>query len=85
MGFSSSLAESLRIHYAKTLDLWEQNFNQVLTEVRKQYDEEFIRMWNLYLRSCASAFRIGSVDLFQFLITKEINNKLSLTKEYIYK
>ncbi|AXP08338.1 cyclopropane-fatty-acyl-phospholipid synthase family protein [Campylobacter hepaticus] len=83
--FHLLLAESLRIHYAKTLDLWEQNFNQVLTEVRKQYDEEFIRMWNLYLRSCASAFRIGSVDLFQFLITKEINNKLSLTKEYIYK
>ncbi|WP_373451531.1 class I SAM-dependent methyltransferase [Campylobacter bilis] len=83
--FHLLLAESLRIHYAKTLDLWEQNFNQVLDEVRKNYDEEFIRMWNLYLRSCASAFRIGSVDLFQFLITKEINNNLSLTKEYIYK
>ncbi|MCE3576740.1 hypothetical protein LXQ12_03635, partial [Campylobacter jejuni] len=26
-----------------------------------------------------------SVDLFQFLITKEINNNLSLTKDYIYK
>ncbi|MBZ7930013.1 cyclopropane-fatty-acyl-phospholipid synthase family protein [Campylobacter molothri] len=83
--FHLLLAESLRIHYAKTLDIWSQNFNQVLPEVRKKYDEKFIRMWDLYLRSCASAFRVGSVDLFQFLITKEINNELSLTKEYIYK
>lgn len=83
--FHLLLAESLRIHYAKTLGMWSNNFNQVLPQVRKKYDEEFIRMWDLYLRSCASAFRVGSVDLFQFLITKEINNNLSLTKEYIYK
>lgn len=83
--FHLLLAESLRMHYAKTLDMWSNNFNQVLPQVRKKYDEEFIRMWDLYLRSCASAFRVGSVDLFQFLITKEINNNLSLTKEYIYK
>ncbi|MGH2266771.1 class I SAM-dependent methyltransferase [Campylobacter taeniopygiae] len=83
--FHLLLAESLRMHYAKTLDMWSQNFNQVLPQVREKYDEKFIRMWDLYLRSCASAFRVGSVDLFQFLITKEINNDLSLTKEYIYK
>ncbi|MCE7190979.1 cyclopropane-fatty-acyl-phospholipid synthase family protein [Campylobacter coli] len=83
--FHLLLAESLRIHYAKTLDIWSENFNQVLPQVREKYDEEFVRMWDLYLRSCASAFRVGSVDLFQFLITKEINNNLSLTKEYIYK
>ncbi len=83
--FHLLLSESLRIHYAKTLDMWSQNFNKALDRVREKYDEEFIRMWDLYLRSCASAFRVGSVDLFQFLITKEINNNLSLTKEYIYK
>ncbi|AXL29014.1 class I SAM-dependent methyltransferase [Campylobacter jejuni] len=83
--FHLLLAESLRMHYAKTLDLWDENFNKVLDKVREKYDEEFIRMWDLYLRSCASAFRVGSVDLFQFLITKEINNNLSLTKDYIYK
>ncbi|MCR2100287.1 SAM-dependent methyltransferase [Campylobacter upsaliensis] len=83
--FHLLLVESLRIHYAKTLDMWSENFNQVLPQVKEKYDEEFVRMWDLYLRSCASAFRVGSVDLFQFLITKEINNNLSLTKEYIYK
>lgn len=83
--FHLLLAESLRIHYAKTLDYWDENFNKVLPQVRQKYDEKFIRMWDLYLRSCASAFRVGSVDLFQFLITKGVNNNLSLTKEYIYK
>lgn len=82
--FHLLLAESLRIHYAKTLDIWYENFNNSLDEVRKKYDEEFIRMWGLYLKSCASAFRVGSVDIFQLLMTKGINNQLHLTKEYIY-
>lgn len=82
--FHLLFAESLRIHYAKTLDIWYENFNNSLGEVRKKYDEEFIRMWSLYLRSCASAFRVGSVDLFQLLMTKGINNQLHLTKEYVY-
>ncbi len=83
--FHLLLSESLRMHYAKTLDLWHENFTKALNEVRKKYDENFIRMWSLYLKSCASAFRVGSVDLFQFLMTKEVNNDIKLTKEYIYK
>jgi len=83
--FHLLLAESLRIHYAKTLDLWYENFIKAQKEVQMLYDEKFIRMWSLYLRSCASAFRVGSVDLFQFLMTKEINNNLKLSKEYIYR
>lgn len=82
--FHLLLAESLRIHYAKTLDLWHQNFLSVQDKVREMYDERFIRMWELYLNSCASAFRIGNVDLFQFLMTKEVSNDLPLTNEYIF-
>lgn len=83
--FHLLLAESLRVHYAKTLDIWNENFEAVKKEVMKKYDENFVRMWQLYLKSCASAFRVGSVDLFQFLLSKGVNNELSLTKEYIYK
>ena len=78
------LAESLRFHYAKTLDIWNENFMQNLDKIRLLYDERFIRMWSLYLKSCASAFRVGSVDLFQLLISKGVNNEIPLTKEYIY-
>lgn len=77
------LAESLRIHYAKTLDIWYDNFIANEEKVLQMYNERFIRMWRLYLKSCASAFRVGSVDLFQLLITKGVNNNLPWTKEYI--
>ena len=83
--FHLLLAESLRIHYAKTLDIWSENFDKVKDIARAKYDENFVRMWDLYLKSCASAFRVGGIDLYQFLITKEANNELQLTKEYIYK
>ncbi|PAF42972.1 class I SAM-dependent methyltransferase [Helicobacter sp. 11S03491-1] len=83
--FHLLMAESLRIHYAKTLDIWYKNFNHNLDKISQKYGQEFIRMWGLYLDSCASAFRVGSVDLFQLLLTKDVNNDLPLTKEYIYK
>ncbi|MDO7252450.1 class I SAM-dependent methyltransferase [Helicobacter cappadocius] len=82
--FHLLMAESLRIHYAKTLDIWYKNFNENLDKISQKYDERFIRMWGLYLNSCASAFRVGSVDLFQLLLTNNVNNDLPLTKEYIY-
>lgn len=83
--FHLLMAESLRVHYAKTLDIWYKNFNDNLDEISKKYDKSFIRMWGLYLNSCASAFRVGNIDLFQLLLTNSVNNELPLTKEYIYK
>lgn len=83
--FHLLFAESLRMHYAKTLDIWSENFNQVLEEVSKKYDEDFIRMWDLYLRSCASAFRVGSVDLYQLVMTKGVSNEIPWSNEYIYR
>lgn len=82
--FHLLLAESLRIHYAKTLDCWYENFKNNLDKIPQKYDQRFIRMWGLYLDSCASAFRVGSVDLFQLLLTKNVNNGLALTNEYVW-
>ncbi|PAF46352.1 SAM-dependent methyltransferase [Helicobacter sp. 12S02634-8] len=83
--FHLLMAESLRVHYAKTLDTWYANFNHHLDKISQKYDQRFIRMWGLYLDSCASAFRVGSVDLFQLLLTNSVNNDLPLTKDYIYR
>ncbi|CBG39286.1 SAM-dependent methyltransferase [Helicobacter mustelae] len=82
--FHLLLAESLRLHYAKTLDIWRENFEKEIEEVRKMYDERFIRMWRLYLKSCASAFRVGSADIFQFLLTKGVDNNIAMTHARIY-
>ncbi|WMJ81695.1 cyclopropane-fatty-acyl-phospholipid synthase family protein [Clostridium sp. MB40-C1] len=78
--------ESLRLHYCKTLECWAKNFENCLDEVRKMgFDDKFIRMWRLYLNSCAASFHYGVVDLHQFLFTKGLNNEIPITRDYLYK
>lgn len=38
-------AESLRLHYFKTLKCWAENFEGAIDEVKKMKDTRFIRMW----------------------------------------
>lgn len=77
--------ESLRLHYPLTLDEWLKGFEAHKKQVIKMFDEEFYRMWELYLASCSAWFRYGRNDLSQFVFTKGINNDLPLTREHIYK
>ncbi|WP_050608428.1 class I SAM-dependent methyltransferase [Clostridium niameyense] len=77
--------ESLRLHYMKTLMCWEENFENNLDKVRKMFDEKFIRMWRMYLCSCAASFHYGVVDIHQFLLTKGLNNDIPMTRDYLYK
>jgi cyclopropane-fatty-acyl-phospholipid synthase len=76
--------ESLRRHYAKTLDLWYENFSKCQEPIGKKYGEEFVRMWGLYLQGCAAAFRTGNIDVYQCLLSKGTNNELPMTAAYIY-
>lgn len=79
--------ESLRMHYAMTLDEWYRRFEENLDKVRALggYDEAFIRMWRLYLRGSMTSFRYGTFDLSHFVFTKGLVNDLPLTREYMYK
>jgi len=77
--------ESLRMHYGKTLEHWAVNFENALPEISKTKDENFIRMWRLYLNSCAASFNCGSITIYQILFTKNVNNYLPWTRDYIYK
>jgi cyclopropane-fatty-acyl-phospholipid synthase len=76
--------ESLREHYTKTLEHWARNFEKAIPEIRETKDETFIRMWRLYLNSCAASFHCGNTDVHQFLFTKGVNNNLPLTRSYMY-
>lgn len=75
-------AENLRLHYHKTLCCWRNNFLQHKEEVRAQFDERFVRMWELYLASCAAAFYNGIVDIHQVLFTNGKNNELPMVRWY---
>lgn len=76
--------ENLRLHYKKTLLMWYENFMNNLPEISKDHDERFIRMWQIYLASCAASFNNGVIDLHQILFTKGVNNTLPMTREYLY-
>jgi len=78
-------AESLREHYTRTLENWSQNFEQALSLIRETKDECFIRMWRLYLNSCAASFHCGNIDLHQLLFSKGPNNCLPKTRAHIYR
>ncbi|MGV8981235.1 class I SAM-dependent methyltransferase [Clostridium sp.] len=77
--------ENLRRHYGKTLELWAENFENALPEIEKSKNETFIRMWRLYLNSCAASFNCSNINLHQILFAKGVNNDLPPTREYMYK
>jgi len=77
--------EVLRLHYAQTLDKWAEAFEATVDQVQNAYDERFVRMWRLYLRSSAAAFRHGNLTLWQIQFTKGRCNSLELTRDYLYK
>ncbi len=76
--------ESLRLHYAKTLDCWAENFEKNIEDVTKKYGERFVRMWRLYLNSCAASFRVSGLDVHQMIFSKGLNNKLQMTRNHLY-
>ncbi|XIF19471.1 MAG: class I SAM-dependent methyltransferase [Acetilactobacillus jinshanensis] len=77
--------ESCRRQYQWTLEAWDHNFKQHLPEIKKMFDEKFIRMWDLYLQSCAGGFKAGNIDDFQYLIFKGPSGyNLPMTRDYMY-
>lgn len=57
--------------YAKTLNIWRQNFNKALPHVYAMgFDDAFVRLWNLYLSYCEGAFRAKRISVGQFLLAR---------------
>lgn len=84
-GFNLLDLESLRPHYARTLELWLTNFEQELPRIRALKDESFIRMWRLYLASSAAGFRAGNLDVHQLAFVRGRNDSLPWTRDWLYK
>jgi cyclopropane-fatty-acyl-phospholipid synthase len=63
--------EDIGPHYARTLELWRQNFFAQLPAVRRLgYSEQFIRMWEFYLCYCEGGFAERQLGDVQMLFTK---------------
>jgi cyclopropane-fatty-acyl-phospholipid synthase len=72
------------MHYAKTLDCWYHNFSDHIDTVKEKFDDQFVRMWSLYLQGCAAAFRTTGLDIHQLLFSKGLNNNLPLTYDHLH-
>jgi cyclopropane-fatty-acyl-phospholipid synthase len=78
--------ENLRLHYVRTLRHWLERYECAVEKVRSMFsDESFVRMWRLYLSGSIAAFDTGVLQLFQVLFTKQDNNAIPLTREYMYR
>jgi cyclopropane-fatty-acyl-phospholipid synthase len=76
--------ENIRLHYALTLREWLARYEAAVDKVRSMFDELFVRMWRLYLAGSVAAFESGTLQLFQVMFTTPQNNRIPLTREYMY-
>jgi cyclopropane-fatty-acyl-phospholipid synthase len=74
--------EILRLHYAETLRHWRERFLENLEQMRKTYDDRFVRMWEFYLAASEMNFRYGGLMVFQLQLARNIN-ATPITRDYM--
>ncbi len=69
-GFECIQTESLRPHYAKTLDHWAVSLEAARDEAIAITSRETYDTYMRYLTGCAEQFRVGSIDVMQFTLSR---------------
>lgn len=68
-GFKIVHQESLRLHYARTLDCWAEGLAKAKEDAVRITSEEVFERYMKYLTGCAHFFRKGNIDVIQFTAT----------------
>lgn len=78
--------ENLRRHYAKTCEIWADNFEANADRVRATVDDRRFRIWRVYLAGCAYAFAHDWVSLYQVVCVKANRDATTLpwSRRYMY-
>jgi cyclopropane-fatty-acyl-phospholipid synthase len=76
--------ENLRLHYARTLRHWQEQFTPAEPEVRARFGDAFCRAWRLYLAASEAAFAVGSLQLFQVLFAPTSAGTVRWTRAELY-
>ena len=66
--------ENLRRHYARTCELWTENFEAKTNEIASLAGERRHRIWRVYLAGCAHAFNNDWISLYQIVCVKAGNH-----------
>ncbi|MGE2692760.1 cyclopropane mycolic acid synthase family methyltransferase [Mycolicibacterium pulveris] len=69
-GFELKRAHRLRLHYARTLDIWAEALEARKDEAIAIQSEEVYDRYMKYLTGCAELFREGYTDICQFTLAK---------------
>ena len=87
-GFEVVDVESLRPHYALTLQHWSQRLEGQLAAAAQLIDARRLRIWRVYLAGCAHGFRRGWMNIYQVLLSRQATpgpTGLPLTRDWIYR
>jgi cyclopropane-fatty-acyl-phospholipid synthase len=69
-GFEVTKVQPLRLHYARTLDIWAATLESRKDEAIAVQSEEVYDRYMKYLTGCAELFRDGYTDIAQFTLKK---------------
>jgi cyclopropane-fatty-acyl-phospholipid synthase len=69
-GFEVGRVQSLRPHYARTLDMWGAALESRKDEAIAIQSDEVYERYMKYLTGCADLFRQGNIDVCQFTLVK---------------
>mgnify|MGYP002640914837 FL=1 len=73
-------SEDITLHYARTLELWRKDFENVLPQVRELgFSDPFIRIWIFYLVYCEAGFLENLIGDFQFIFAKPDLKNIKIT------
>ena len=82
--FSVLDVENLRLHYARTLELWLARYDEASNEVVGMFDPVFTRAWRLYLCGSIAGFLHGSLQVFQVLFARGQDNTIPWSRQHQY-
>ncbi len=87
-GFEVFDVESLRPHYARTLEHWSRRLEARLPEAETMVDARRLRIWRAYLAGCSYGFAQGWMNIYQVLASRQTQpgpTELPLSREWMYK
>ena len=80
--------ESLRPHYAKTLEHWSRRLDARLEQAAALVSDRTLRIWRAYLAGCSYGFAQGWMSIHQLLGSRQVRpgaSEVPATRDYMYR
>ena len=73
-------SEDITHHYARTLEIWREDFLKVLPQVKDLgFSDPFTRIWNFYLVYCEAGFLENLIGDYQIVFAKPDSQNIQIT------